>query len=87
MQIEIDTFSYFPFLHSSPTSKCGNRKDLSFPTLRRQGKSEAWESWVNLMKSSERENEEATQPPPGRGKEKQGAKKPEFVFVPQCWTG
>lgn len=72
---------------SSGESKCGNRKDLSFPTLRRQGKSEAWESWVNLMKSSERENEEATQPPPGRGKEKQGAKKPEFVFVPQCWTG
>lgn len=34
------------------------------------------------MKSSEREDEEATQPPPGRGKEK-----PEFVFVPQSWTG
>lgn len=82
MQIEIDTFSYFPFLHSSPTSQnCGSRKDLCFPTLRRGG-SEAWESGVNLTKSSERENEEATQPPPGRGKEK-----PEFVFVPQCWTG
>lgn len=82
MQIEMGTFLLLPFPPLFPhISKVWEQKGPLFSYIE-EARWEAWERWVNLIESSGREDAETTQPPPGRVKEK-----PEFVSVPQCWTG